>query len=209
MTRRPLIAALAAVAILAACVNEPDPNVAPEPIGDFRLGHNIVVAEEPTKGPLSREASDEALEEAVRAAVETRLRRFDGDGLYHVGIKVEAYVLGQPGIPILLAPKSVLLLAVNIWDNATQEKINEEPIRITAFEGANTGVPLLPSGYVKSGEEQLRNLSISAAQEIEELLRENEAAWFGPKEGRVRVAYPPRTAEGENETAETPALSLN
>jgi len=183
--------AAASVLILSACASPPDLSQPADPIGDFRMGHNIVVARDTMMGPLSREATEEELEAGLRAAIEERLRRYDGDGLYHVGVRVEAYVLAQPGIPIVLSPRSILLLALNIWDNQTQERINEEPIRITAFEGANTGVPFIPSGLVKSKEEQLRNLSISAAQEIEELLRENEETWFAPKPGRERVAFTP------------------
>ena len=191
---------------LAACASPPDLSQPVEPIGDFRLGHNIVVARDTTMGPLSREATEAELEAEIRAAIEERLRRYDGDGLYHVGVRVEAYILAQPGIPIVLSPRSVLLLALNIWDNETQERINEEPIRITAFEGANTGVPLVPSGLMKSKEEQLRNLSISAALEIEQLLQENAETWFAPKPGRERVEFAPgETAPPEAAVPEAPA----
>jgi len=191
---------------LAACASPPDLSQPVEPIGDFRMGHNIVVARDTTMGPLSREATEAELEAEIRAAIEERLRRYDGDGLYHVGVRVEAYILAQPGIPIVLSPRSVLLLALNIWDNETQERINEEPIRITAFEGANTGVPLVPSGLMKSKEEQLRNLSISAALEIEQLLQENAETWFAPKPGRERVEFAPgETAPPEAAVPEAPA----
>jgi hypothetical protein len=203
-TPRALVAALA-LATLAACANRADLDAPVDPIGDFRLGHNIVVARETTKGPLSREASAEEIETALRAEIEQRLRRFDGDGLYHLGVRVEAYVLAQPGIPIVLSPKSILLLAVNIWDNETRERLNDEPIRVTAFEGANTGVPFLPSGLTKSREEQLENLSIAAAQAIEKLLRENEAEWFAPKPGRERLEYVPAAPDTNAEPgADTP-----
>lgn len=187
--------AILSLAGLAACTAPPDVSKPVVPIGDFRMGHNIVVANEPTQGPLSRDATSEELETAVRDAIQARLGRFDGDGLYHVGVRVEAYVLAQPGIPIVLSPKSVLLLALNVWDNATQERLNEEPIRITAFEGLNTGPPLLPSGLVKSKEEQLENLAISAAQEIERVLREYEDTWFATKPDRTRVEFSPASAE--------------
>jgi len=191
---------------LAACASPPDLSQPVEPIGDFRMGHNIVVARDTTMGPLSREATEAELEAEIRAAIEERLRRYDGDGLYHVGVRVEAYILAQPGIPIVLSPRSVLLLALNIWDNETQERINEEPIRITAFEGANTRVPLVPSGLMKSKEEQLRNLSISAALEIEQLLQENAETWFAPKPGRERVEFAPgETAPPEAAVPEAPA----
>lgn len=186
------LAAFAAL-LLAACASQPDLTRPVEPIGDFRLGHNVVLATGVTEGPLSRDATEEELATALESAMETRLRRYDGDGLYHIGVRIEAFVLGQPGIPIVLSPQSVLLLAVNIWDNETRERLNEEPIRVTAFEALNTRVPLISSGFLNSKEKQLENLAISAAKEIEDLLRENEETWFAPKAGRVRVEFTPGT----------------
>jgi hypothetical protein len=187
------LAAAAALLALAACANRAALDEPVVPIGDFRLGHNVVVAKDTTEGPFSRDATEAELEAALTSEIEQRLRRYDGDGLYHIGVRIEAFVLGQPGIPILLSPQSVLLLAVNIWDNETRERLNDEPIRVTAFEAINTRVPILSSGLVNSKEEQLENLSISAAQEIEKLLRANEATWFAPKEGRTRVEFVPGT----------------
>jgi hypothetical protein len=187
------LAAAAALLALAACANRADLSAPVEPIGDFRLGHNVVVAKDTTEGPFSRDAEEAELEAALSAEIEQRLRRYDGDGLYHIGVRIEAFVLGQPGIPILLSPQSVLLLAVNIWDNDTRERLNSEPIRITAFEALNTRVPFLSSGLVNSKEKQLENLSISAALQIEQLLRENEATWFAPKPDRVRTEFTPGT----------------
>lgn len=191
----PAARALAAAALLtlAACANRADLNEPVVPIGDFRLGHNVVIAKDTTEGPFSRDATEQELEAALSSEIEQRLRRYDGDGLYHIGVRIEAYVLGQPGIPILLSPQSVLLLAVNIWDNETRERLNPEPIRITALEALNTRVPLLSSGLVNSREKQLENLSISAALQIEQLLREHEDDWFAPKPDRVRVEFTPGT----------------
>jgi hypothetical protein len=190
---RALVAA-AALLTLAACAERADLNEPVVPIGDFRLGHNVVVAKDTTEGPFSRDATEQELEAALASEIDQRLRRYDGDGLYHIGVRIEAFVLGQPGIPILLSPQSVLILAVNIWDNETRQRLNPEPIRITAFEALNTRVPILSSGLVNSKEEQLENLSISAALQIEQLLRENEATWFAPKPDRVRVEFTPGTA---------------
>jgi hypothetical protein len=189
------VRALAAAALLtlAACAERADLAEPVVPIGDFRLGHNVVVAKDTTEGPFSRDATEQELEAALSSEIEQRLRRYDGDGLYHIGVRIEAFVLGQPGIPILLSPQSVLILAVNIWDNETRERLNAEPIRVTAFEALNTRVPILSSGLVNSKEEQLENLSISAALQIEQLLRENEATWFAPKPDRVRVEFTPGT----------------
>lgn len=199
------LAASAALLLLTACANRADLSQPVEPIGDFRLGHNVVLATETTEGPFSRNATPEELETALRTEIEQRLRRYDGDGLYHIGVRIEAFVLAQPGVPVVLSPRSIMLLAVNIWDNATRERLNEEAIRITAFEGANTGVPFIPSGLVKSREEQLENLSISAAQEIEQMLRANADTWFAPKPGRERVEFTPGTplTPEQQETAQT------
>jgi hypothetical protein len=185
--------AAAALLALAACAERADLNEPLVPIGDFRLGHNVVVAKDTTEGPFSRDATELELEAALSSEIEQRLRRYDGDGLYHIGVRIEAFVLGQPGIPIVLSPQSVLLLAVNIWDNETRERLNPEPIRVTAFEALNTRVPILSSGFVNSREEQLENLSISAALQIEQLLRENQDTWFAPKPDRVRVDFTPGT----------------
>jgi hypothetical protein len=188
-----VLAAATVLLALAACANRADLSAPVDPIGDFRLGHNVVLATGTTEGPFSRDATEQELEAALSSEIEQRLRRYDGDGLYHIGVRIEAFVLGQPGIPIVLSPQSVLLLAVNIWDNDTRERLNEEPIRITAFEALNTRVPFLPSGLVNSKEKQLENLSISAALQIEQLLRENEDTWFAPKPGRTRVEFTPGT----------------
>jgi hypothetical protein len=184
--------------MLAACTNNIDPDEVVEPIGDFRMGYNIVVANDVTKGPLSRPATEDELTTAVKQEIETRMGRYNGDGLYHLGVRVEAYVLAQPGIPVIAAPKSIMILGLQVWDDATQEKLTPEPVRITAFEAFDTGVPLIPSGLVKGREKQLENLSKSAARLIEEHLRENEELWFGPKEGRERVEFD-RNAPREGE----------
>ncbi len=120
--------------------------------------------------------------------VAKRLRRYDGDGLYHLGIVVGGVVLAQPGVPIVYAPKSVMVLDVTVFDNTTQEKLNEKPKRIFAGEGMRNAVPFLGSGYARSAELQLENLSASAAREIEAWLRENPD-WFAPREGQIRVPY--------------------
>ena len=181
-------AALLGAVLLAGCAGQPLEE-RPEPIGDFRLGHAIAIAEEPTQGPFSRDAEPEVLKAQVEQAVRARLGRYDGDGLYHLGIVIGGYVLAQPGIPVIYQPKSVLLLDVTVFDNATRQKLNEEPKRIVAFEGLRKTVPLLGSGLTRSGDEQLRNLAEQAAVRIEEWLRDNPE-WFVPEPGAERVPYP-------------------
>ncbi len=179
MTLRPFRRLLAAIALplLAACASSLDDlDATPQPLGDFYLGHNIVVASNVTRGPLSREASEEELEAAVKAAIDQRFRRFDGDRLYHLAISVDGYVLAQPGIPVVAAPRSALIFGVTVWDDAAEAKLNDTPHRITVLEDLS-GDTIVGSGLTRTAEQQLESLSFNAARAVERWLRENEA-WF-------------------------------
>ena len=174
---------------LAACGGaDEDLSLPPEPLGQFRLGHNIAIADDVARGPFSRQFTEVQLETAVQNAVAKRLRRYDGDGLYHLGIVVGAVVLAQPGIPVVYAPSSNIVVDVTIFDNTTQQKLNEEPKRLLVGEGFSNIVPILGSGYVRDADEQLANLSENLARAIEGWLRENPE-WFTPRPGQIRVPY--------------------
>jgi hypothetical protein len=196
-----LFAALT-VLTLAACAAEEDLSLPPEPLGQFRLGHNIAIADNVTKGPFSREFTEDQLEAAVQDAVAERLRRYDGDGLYHLGIVIGGVVLAQPGIPVVYAPRSAMIVDVTVFDNDTRKKLNEEPFRIVAGEGLRNMAPVVGSGYVRSAEEQLDNLSKEVAKAIEAWLRDNPD-WFAPREGQVRVPYDIEVAAPDIDAAST------
>ena len=185
---RKILIATATAMILTGCTSEEDLTLTPEPLGQFRLGHNIAIADNVTLGPFSRELTEQQIETSVQNAVAARLRRYDGDGLYHLGIVVGGLLLAQPGIPVVYAPSSVMIVDVTVFDNATQKKLNEEPHRITTGEGFRNMVPVLGSGLVRSAEDQLENLSYQVAQAIEDWLQDNPE-WFTPREGQVRVPY--------------------
>ena len=180
---------LAACLVLWGCA-DPTEDLAkmPEPLGQFRLGHNIAIADDVKRGPFSREMSETQLEAAVQSAVAKRLRRYDGNGLYHLGIVVGGIVLAQPGIPVVYAPNSVMIVDVTVFDNDTREKLNEKPKRITVGEGLRNAAPIVGSGHVRSAEEQLENLSVSLAKEIEDWLLENPD-WFEMRPDQIRVPY--------------------
>lgn len=169
MTR--LFALLALVATLAACAKEGD---TPEKLdlGDFTLGHSIVVAPDLTKGPTSRNATEEELVAAVKTQLQKRLGRYEGDRIVHVGVNIGAYVLARRGVPLVYTPKSVLGLTVTAWDDRAQAKFHEKPKQILAFEQFG-GTPIVGSGYTATREEQIEALSISAARQIEKWLAEN------------------------------------
>lgn len=172
---------LVILAGLSACTSNRDLNEAPVPLGDFRLEHNIVIANNAQRGPLSREASEEQLAAAVKDAMAERFGRYDGASRYHFGISVEGYVLAQPGIPLFLAPKSALILNVTVWDDAAGGKLNDEPEQITVLETFGTA-PIIGTGYTMTAEEQLDELSQNAAKAVERFLvrQRNEQGWFNP-----------------------------
>ena len=174
-----VIALLMSLVTLAACNGASDLGEAAVPLGDFNLKHNIAVAPKAQKGPLSRDATKEELTKALTDATQERFSRYNGARDYHFGMSVEGYVLAQPGIPIVFAPKSILIINLTVWDDAKQEKLNPKPHQITVFESFDQG-PVVGSGYTKSAEEQLKNLSQNAAKSIENyLVRQNAAeGWF-------------------------------
>lgn len=170
-------------ALVMACSPSGDDLDAPMvPLGDFKLGHNVVVAPKAVKGPLSREASKEELTDALKDAIGARFGRYEGTKLYHLGVSVEGYVLAQPGVPLVVSPKSILIIRVTVWDDAAGKKLNEKPEQITIFESLS-GETAIGSGLTQSGEEQLRNLSVNAAKQIELFLlkKQEEEGWFGPE----------------------------
>ncbi|WP_235604606.1 hypothetical protein [Sulfitobacter sp. EhC04] len=181
-----VLALLMSVAFLAACNGAADLNKAPVPLGDFSLLHNIAVAPKAVKGPLSREVSKEQLTKALTDATAERFGRYNGSRDYHFGMSIEGYVLAQPGIPLVFAPKSILIVNLTVWDDAKNLKLTEKPHQITVFESFDQG-PVVGSGYTKSAEEQLKNLSQNAAKSIESyLVKQNrEKGWFsaGPGTG--------------------------
>jgi len=164
--------------VLAAC-GTPDGDGATSelvPLGDFRMGHNITVGTTARQIPPSRTASADEWKSAMQGAMQKRFGRYDGAGLYHFGVSVDAYALAIPGIPIALSPKSALVVSVTVWDNSTQSKLNEEVKQITVFETLSAGT-VIGSGLTKTKAEQMDNLVTNAAFEIQKWMVENKA-WF-------------------------------
>ena len=209
------LAALALLVTLSACGDFKDLQEPPEPMGDFLLGHNIVVAPDPVPGPLTRPATEEEWQESITAAIDERFGRYDGDHYYHIAVKVEGFVLALPGIPLVANPKSVLIAGVTIWDDETQSKINEEPKRFTVFERASPET-FLSSGLTQNRHTQRRNLARNLAKKIHAWMLKHPE-WFGgePIEGLVEEEEPeidlstvnvpvdPETGEPITDPAET------
>jgi hypothetical protein len=174
-----ILSALISIVVLTACNGASDLDKPAVPLGDFNLYHNIVVAPKVQKLPISREVSKEVLTTAIKDAIAERFDRYDGTRNYHFGVSVEGYILAPPGIPLVLAPKSIMIINLTVWDDAAGKKLTEEPHQLTVFESLDQG-PIVGSGYTKTAEEQLKNLSQNAAKSIENyLVKQNKAeGWF-------------------------------
>ncbi len=183
-----------------------------EPIGNFKLGHAIVVAPNIVKGPASRNASDDEWIAGVDAALEQRFRRYEGDKFFHLGVSVEGFVLAVPGVPLVFNPKSVVIVKVTVFDDAAGTKMNAEPEQITALE-AVSGKTIVGSGVTQSKEEQLKLLSDNVALQIENWMRrmQKEKGWFGGPGAGVPVAASPaaRRAPGKAQARATQATAAD
>ncbi|MDC0738409.1 hypothetical protein N6L24_08960 [Cognatishimia sp. SS12] len=168
-----LVALAALILSLTACAQDGD-TPAKLDLGDFVLGHNIVVAPDLKKGPTSRNATPEELTEALKAKLDTRLGRYDGDRLVHLGVNIGAYALARPGLPLVYTPKSVLAMTVTAWDDRAGVKFHEEPKQVIVLERFG-GTPVLGSGLTSTREEQIEALTENAARAIEKWLAENAA----------------------------------
>lgn len=180
--------AVLALSLLAACAAE-GPDAPPADFGDFALGHNIVVAKNAKPVGPSRKATAAEWEAALKSAIGDRFAQYHGEKLYHIGVGVDAYALAVPGVPVVLAPKSVLAVTVNVWDDTARRPVNAAPKQFTVFEGL-TGDTVVGSGLTKTKEEQMATLSANAARQINAWLAENKA-WFTPEAVAARALLPP------------------
>lgn len=199
-----LILVCACAFALAACSpSGEDLEDGPVPLGDFKLGHNVVVAPKAVMGPLSRRASEEELTTALQTAIGERFDRYSGERLYHFGVSIEGYVLAAPGVPLVVSPKSIMIIRVTVWDDAAGSKMNETPEQITIFESL-TGKTAIGSGLTQTAEEQLRILSVNAAKQIELFLlrKQEEEGWFQSESDAE-----PNAAAQANDEAETVAVA--
>ena len=185
---------------LAACQTN-DLKEPPVPLGDFRLGLNIAVADNVQKVPISRDATKEDWEAAIKKAVDDRFGRYEGDKLYNIGISIDGYALAPPGVPLVLKPKSVLVITANIWDDAARKKLNPEGKQLTIFEHMSAET-VIGSGVTQNKKKQMEILSYNAAKSVEKWLLANPE-WFGlPPKGKA-----PATPAAVTPAVTTPAVT--
>lgn len=177
--------------VLVAGCNKNDLKEPPVALGDFDLGLNIVVADNMEMVPISRPATVEEWEKGIIKAVDDRFGRYDGNRFYNIGIAVDGYALAPPGIPIVAAPKSVVVVTANIWDDASQTRLNAEPKQFTIFENFD-GNSVIGSGLTKNKQQQIDALSYNVAKALEKWFLDNPQ-WFAP--GGPIAGPPPKDGE--------------
>jgi hypothetical protein len=170
------IAILGLMTFLAACASGRNLGEQRTELVNFRLGHVAVHAGDAVQGPASRSAEAADWERTLEAEVRRRFARYEGERFYHLAIGVEGYVLAIPGIPLVLAPKSALIFSVVVRDDATGERLNERPHRITVLESLS-GETAISSGLTQSAEQQMKNLTENGVAAIERWLASNPD-WF-------------------------------
>ena len=180
------------LAVLVSACGRNDLAEPPMPLGDFALGLNIAVADKVEMVPISRPATQEEWEAAIVKAVDDRFgqSRYIGSKLYNIGISIDGYALAPPGIPVVAAPKSVLVVTANIWDDAAQKKLNEEGEQFTVFEGMS-GATVIGSGLTRNKKQQMEALAFNAVKKVEDWLLEHPE-WFDMTKEELETAMAAR-----------------
>ena len=184
-----LCLALCLMAGLSACARN-DLAEPPVPLGEFALGLNIAVADNVEMVPISRPATPDEWEAVMVKAVDDRFGRYQGTKLYNIGISVDAYALAPPGIPVVAAPKSILVVTANIWDDAARQKLNPEGKQITVFESLS-GETVIGTGITRSRKQQMEALAFNAVKRVEDWLLEHPE-WFDMTPEQLQAAMAAR-----------------
>jgi len=184
MSAARLLAAMAALALVVGCAEQNGLDEPPVPLGDFALGYNIVVAKNMKMIPPSRKATPEEWETVLKDKIGQRFGHYDGGKLYHIAVSVDGYALAVPGIPVVLSPKSILVISVNIWDDAAGKKLTDKPKQMNVLESLS-GATMLGSGLTRTRRQQMDNLATNAAKQIETWMVAHRAEWFGETAGDV------------------------
>lgn len=170
------LALLLAIVGLAGCANAPDPLTQDLPdMGSFRLGHNIVVSENARIVPPSRTGAPEDWQRILQEEIDRRFGRYEGAKEFHIALNVDGYALAVPGIPLIISPKSILVVSANVWSEEERRKLHEDSEQLTVFEGG--GEAVLGSGLTKTAEEQMRNLARNMAWEVQKWML-THPEWF-------------------------------
>jgi ATP-dependent protease ClpP protease subunit len=106
------------------------PIVSIGPLGNFRLGHNVVVVDNVvmrTEESLDWNAAD--IEDLFSARISERFGHHAGSRIYHTGIAVDGIICNPDGRNI-----AAIALSVNIWDDVLGRKIHDRPYAVRMQE---------------------------------------------------------------------------
>ena len=157
---------------LAGCAT-PDPLTRELPdLGAFQLVAPIVVAGNAKRIPPSRPADPADWERVMKEELTRRFGRARGGTDYYIALAIDGYALAPPGIPVVLTPKSLLVVTANLWTADPQEKVLG-PEQLATLEGAEGLV--LGSGLVKDADAQMRTLARNMAAKVQGWMRANPA----------------------------------
>lgn len=167
---------IAGLALLAAC-GAGDLKKPPVPLGDFVLGLNIAIADTAQVPGISRQATADEWEAAIKQAMDDRFGRYEGNRIYNFGINVEGYVLAPPGVPVVASPRSALIVRVHVFEDATQTQLNPGGERLIMVEGVSAE-SFIGSGWTQTKKQQMAKMAYRAALAVQNYLLENPE-WFG------------------------------
>lgn len=162
--------------LLAACESN-DLKKPPVALGDFVMGHNIVVADNAQVPGISRQVTADAWEAAMKTAMDDRFGRYEGSRIYNFGVSIDGYVLAPPGVPLVASPRSALIITVHVFEDATQIQLNPDGKRLTMVEGMSPE-SFIGSGWTQSKDQQLARMAYRGALAVQRYLLENPE-WFG------------------------------
>ncbi|SCZ70537.1 hypothetical protein SAMN04488118_110148 [Epibacterium ulvae] len=209
-----ILSVLACLAFVSACTPA-SPDDPLQDLGNFSLGHNVVVAPNVQVVPGSKEVSTEQWINVLKNEIDARFGQYEGDQLYHFGISIEGFFVAPGGVPLVLSPKSVLAINVTVWDDAAGAKLNSEVETFTVFETADAGSVFVGAGHTRTVDEQVLGLARNAVRKIEAWMVEQNAAegWFAaatttdslpPSEGVPNLLARPAPADLIEKPIENP-----
>jgi hypothetical protein len=151
----------------------------PEDLGAFKVRVAHVYTEKALQWPLSRSADHSEWTAPMKNALEGRLRRYEGSQDYDVAVTLEGFMLAPPGVPVLLSPKSAVVVNLFVYDVAAKEYLAKKH-QMEIFESTTGESAILGSGHARTKDEQIAGLAINIADAVEEYLAEQhvEQGWF-------------------------------
>lgn len=167
----PLLATIVVIALGGCSVPDPD-NEEQVDLGDFRLAANVGVTTNARKMGVSRDATPEAWEEVLEAAIDKRFARYEGETPYILSYSLDGYILATKGGRLALAPRSAMSMTVHIWQTDPQKRLSDRSKQLLVLEQFD-GETFIGSGLFRSKEEQMENLGAQFAKAVERWLLAN------------------------------------